>query len=146
MNTQAHTPTPWKITSEVIDTTSIGIIRNDSEKKEIVNFAAYEFRGVSVEECNANARRIVECVNACSEMEDPKKDIFEMNLAIVKGLKTIEDRTKDINFLNTENLNQKKQIDQLKYSNKTLTTGLILLAMLAAASLIIKDLSFLGIL
>ena len=62
MNTQ-HTPEPWALSRQVEDTISpVNII---SGKVEIAIIAAYEFRGASVEEAQANAERIVVCVNAC---------------------------------------------------------------------------------
>ena len=68
MNT-THTPEPW-------EARSIGISRKDNHNGPIlacyVNTAQ---RYIGVKEAEANASRIVACVNACAGMEDPAAEI-----------------------------------------------------------------------
>jgi hypothetical protein len=63
-----HTPTPWKANSSII-------IENDNDIIASLHNGYDEF-----DNAQANAKRIVECVNACAEFPDPKIDIGLLKL------------------------------------------------------------------
>lgn len=63
-----HTPEPWVFPHDLSNTSEANAIR--SGNVIITKLAAYEFYGPSVEEANANAARIVACVNALEGIDD----------------------------------------------------------------------------
>jgi len=69
-----HTPEPWRLYGELVNTTTgVTIRQDDNFKKIICDLYAYGFYNVTIEEQQANAERIVACVNACAGIENPKK-------------------------------------------------------------------------
>jgi flavoprotein len=63
-----HTPTPWAV-NEYADTSKLVWISELDMQTEIAESITTE-----------NAKRIVECVNACAEFPDPKIDIGLLKL------------------------------------------------------------------
>lgn len=68
MSTTQHTPGKWKIGRKDI----LGGLQIINEARELVAVAESE------SDPEANAARIVACVNACEQLEDPGKQIPEM--------------------------------------------------------------------
>lgn len=66
--TQTHTPEPWVFSHDLSNTSETSQIT--SGPNVLVRVAAYEFYGPSIDEANANAKRIVACVNACAGITD----------------------------------------------------------------------------
>ena len=76
-----HTPEPWRITTHLSSDITHIVRRIDGEKH-----AVCIIRTNNAEEANANAARIVACVNACAGMDDPAAEIerlrdMEKNIA-----------------------------------------------------------------
>lgn len=65
----------------------------------------YEFYSVTIEEQNANAARIVECINALAGIDNPSQFVADMKLAMRTAVKLIE-----------KNEKQTKAFDEYKYN------------------------------
>lgn len=82
-----HTPTPWKLTGEVENETEAQYIINEKTGTKICDITAYDFWGLTVESANANAKRIVACVNALDGIDAPElwvKSIHETSEKLLK--------------------------------------------------------------
>lgn len=79
-----HTPEPWVFNS---NTGSIGILSNEDDQSFgiITQVIAY-IDTFDTNERESNARRIVACVNACVDMDDPAKELAALR-AQVEALK-----------------------------------------------------------
>lgn len=86
-----HTPEPWTfIWGNTIyyteQSVNIGrFVKNDGvgfHHKVACTVNAYTFYNVTIEEANANAQRIIACVNACAGMDDPELHIQNLQEAI----------------------------------------------------------------
>ena len=79
MNTQ-HTPEPWENPQSAEFSGFLDqyycIIRAQE------NRLWQKILGRTAEEANANAKRIVACVNACKGMTDPEKQIRELRITL----------------------------------------------------------------
>jgi hypothetical protein len=64
----SHTPTPWSKKETKIEDVYGNIVAN------------FQYAGWKYVNAQANAKRIVECVNACAEFKDPKIDIGLLKL------------------------------------------------------------------
>lgn len=103
-----HTPTPWVVSGEITNTTSN--IDIDSGDKTIARIAAYEFYNCSIEETNANAQRIVACVNACEGMKNPVEHIEQLR-GLYEDLHAVQDASRKTN---ERNVMLERQRDQLQ--------------------------------
>jgi hypothetical protein len=70
METQTHTPEPWNTVSDPIMGTLI-------RKEGLILAKMRKLEGINHE---ANAARIVACVNACADMENPRFEIEGLRL------------------------------------------------------------------
>lgn len=66
-----HCKEPWVLVGKAVDRQTDFKIKSESET--ICKFAAYEFWGCDIGTTNANAERIVACVNAMAGIEDPQQ-------------------------------------------------------------------------
>lgn len=68
-----HTPTPWVKTYEknIIDANGNLITR-------------LEYGGWYLDNAEANAKRIVDCVNACADMQDPVAEIAQLRARVAE--------------------------------------------------------------
>ena len=65
-----HTPEPWRITTHLCSRDTHIVRRIDGEKH-----AVCIIRTNNADEAEANAARIIACVNACAGMDDPAAEI-----------------------------------------------------------------------
>lgn len=68
-----HTPTPWKLgrMGAVVSESREGIEMGGAMGKEAIKYYGGNLIGESISQ--ANAQRIVECVNACEGIDEPMK-------------------------------------------------------------------------
>ena len=99
-----HTPEPWKVGAILDDVDS-------SDGKLIA--AVYPCEDSLSEIRQANASRIVACVNACAGMEDPAKELFKLHTERQAMQHTIDLLQKKNAELKTELANVRKERNAL---------------------------------
>jgi len=85
-----HTTGPWKVFGEITNNINSASIRKEDDFRTIIlELHAYEWRNISIEEANANAQRIVDCVNAMEGIEYPKEfmESLTFEMGNVRNLK-----------------------------------------------------------
>lgn len=88
METTKHTPEPWDLGPKTVNTLTCRHIFADS--KNITNMYAYEFYNIGIDEVNANAERIVACVNACAGLSD--EDVKRLPALLDEGTAAMQQR------------------------------------------------------
>ncbi|SIR65592.1 hypothetical protein SAMN05880558_1249 [Aeromonas sp. RU39B] len=84
-----HTPEPWVIDDRA--GLSTNFYQDDTAGSIIGSCEEYKFAYRSLDERKANARRIVECVNACAGMDDPEQEIQSLKAGNEKLAAAVED-------------------------------------------------------
>lgn len=84
--TTNHTPEPWTMNKVDEGQTDNGYKEHINVCQASTNtpLAKVEHSGLDWEEYEANAQRIIECVNACKGIEHPSKDIPQM-IEVIEG-------------------------------------------------------------
>lgn len=97
-----HTPEPWACNESINTTVDVIEITAENDFKTIAKIQAYEFFHCSIPETNANAARIVACVNACAGINEPAEHI-----------KRLEELYDDLHAVQDEARKTQKQRDEL---------------------------------
>ena len=116
-----HTPTPWRYTG-TIDSEHVQKCQLVLQARAInpANIAKIiPCMGMSAEEVEANAARIVACVNACAGLEDP-----ETVIRMMKSVKIDPENTRPFGTALEEFQQAKKQQAELITLVKQMTTYL----------------------
>jgi hypothetical protein len=101
-----HTPEPWRVSGKIVNTQNVVSIK--AIDKTISTLAADEFRNCTIEEVNANAARIVACVNACAGMDDPAAEIERLR-DMEKNIAPIMQTVRSL----AQHISRDKSIDQM---------------------------------
>jgi hypothetical protein len=86
-----HTPEPWKVDGKTVYALTHHSWRKGQEILQNRFSANVQDAHTPNEELQANAYRIVACVNACTGMEDPETSIMRLN-SIIYHLRADADR------------------------------------------------------
>lgn len=106
MSKQKHTQEPWVFNGPLENTSSPRDIK--SQETIIARMEAYEFYVPSVAEANANAERIVACVNALAGWADPENEIQSLKqiekeyYKLLKEVETLKQKPSSLILLNLE--------------------------------------------
>jgi hypothetical protein len=117
---QQHTPEPWEIRG--IEST---LISND---KDAFICSFYNKRGEHLVNSNANAARIVDCVNVLAGIDDPKKWVEEMKQRQERTVSALY-AYKQVQELQAENERLKKALTDLSIIDTVDKTHLLTVEM-----------------
>jgi hypothetical protein len=126
MQEMKHTPEPWAILSELTTNeeapVQVGTDDVNSHKRIIAaQINAYSFWGMTVETANANAARIVLCVNKCAGLTNEELEALPPVKKLAKKLET----ALDYNQYFENNLRMANEwVEALKTENSGLETDL----------------------
>lgn len=105
-----HTTGPWKVFGEITNNMNGCSIRKEDNFKTIIgDLYAYEHRNISIEEANANAQRIVDCVNAMEGIDDPKGMVL---VGVKLMLETVPQLKERIAQLESELFDAREMLNQ----------------------------------